>query len=59
MTDLITSPDRGMLTLTTNRPASRNTVAYALLDAFAAAGSDEAVRRGRRHRRGWDLLLRY
>jgi enoyl-CoA hydratase/carnithine racemase len=48
MAQLLTSLDGGVLTLTINRPAARNTVTYALLeallDAFAAADADETVR---------------
>jgi enoyl-CoA hydratase/carnithine racemase len=48
MTELLTALGGGVLTITINRPASRNTVTYAvldaLLDAFAAADADEAVR---------------
>lgn len=48
MTELLTALDGGVLTLTINRPASRNTVTYsvldALVDAFATADTDDAVR---------------
>jgi enoyl-CoA hydratase/carnithine racemase len=48
MTDLLITRDSGVVTLTLNRPTSRNTVTYALLDAlleaFAAADADETVR---------------
>jgi enoyl-CoA hydratase/carnithine racemase len=48
MTELLTALGGGVLTITINRPASRNTVTYAvldaLLDAFAAGDADEAVR---------------
>lgn len=48
MTELLTSLDGGVLTITIDRPASRNTVTYAvldaLLDAFAAADADKTVR---------------
>src|SRR3954465_14198096 len=48
MAELLSSLDGGVLTLTINRPASRNTVTYALLDAlldaFAAADDDKGVR---------------
>lgn len=48
MTELLTEFDDGALTITINRPESRNTMTYAvldaLLDAFAAADADESVR---------------
>jgi enoyl-CoA hydratase/carnithine racemase len=48
MNELLSSLDGGVLTLTMNRPQSRNTVTYKLLDAllgaFAAADANPAVR---------------
>ncbi|WP_375483011.1 enoyl-CoA hydratase-related protein [uncultured Mycobacterium sp.] len=48
MNELLSSLDGGVLTLTINRPRSRNTVTYklldALLDAFADADANPAVR---------------
>src|SRR5262245_64214483 len=48
MSELLMARDDGVLSLTINRPESRNTVTYnlldALLDAFAAADADETVR---------------
>jgi enoyl-CoA hydratase/carnithine racemase len=45
---LLAALDGGVLTLTINRPESRNTITYAMLDAlleaFAAAEADDAVR---------------